>query len=71
MSDDPRVQREARLQWVPVPQMRVSPLAQRELNQARVDRLAASFDLEQLGTPAVSFRDGFTTSSTASTASKR
>jgi hypothetical protein len=61
MNDSPapeRVQRDARLQWVPIGQMRVSPLAQRDLNQARVDRLAASFDLEQLGTPTVSFRDG-------------
>lgn len=61
MTDNPapeRVQREARLQWVPISQMRVSPLAQRDLNQARVDRLAASFDPEQLGTPTVSHRDG-------------
>lgn len=59
MKDDPlrsRVQRQARLQWVPIPQMRVSPLAQRDLNQSRVDRIAASFDLEQLGTPTVSLR---------------
>ncbi len=52
-----RVQREAVLEWVPIPDMRVSPLAQRDLNQARVDRLAAEFDLEQLGTPTVNFRD--------------
>jgi hypothetical protein len=38
--------------------MKVSPLAQRELNQARVDRLANSFDLEQLGTPTVNLREG-------------
>jgi hypothetical protein len=53
-----RVQREARLEWVPIPDMRVSPLAQRDLNQARVDQLAADFDLEQLGTPTVNLRDG-------------
>lgn len=53
-----RVQREARLEWVPVADTRVSPLAQRELNQARVDRLAQEFDLEQLGTPTVNLRDG-------------
>jgi hypothetical protein len=53
-----RIQREARLRWVPIPQMRVSPLAQRDLNQARVDRIAASFDLEQLGNPTVNLRDG-------------
>jgi hypothetical protein len=61
MNDSPsheRMQREARLQWVPISAMRVSPLAQRDLNQARVDRLAASFDPEQLGTPTVSYRDG-------------
>lgn len=53
-----RVNRSARLRWVPVPQMKVSPVAQRDLNQARVDRLAADFDLEQLGTPTVNERDG-------------
>ena len=45
-SNDPaspagRLQRRTRLQWVPIPLMRVSPLAQRDLSQARVDRLAA------------------------------
>lgn len=53
-----RVERSARLKWVPIPLMKVSPVAQREVNQARVDRLAASFDLEQLGTPTVNDRDG-------------
>jgi len=54
---DSRVIRRARLQWVPIPLMRVSPRAQRDLNHARVDRLAAHFDVEQLGTPVVSHRD--------------
>lgn len=58
-SEKPRVEREAKLEWVPIPMMRVSPLAQRELNHARVDRLAADFDLEQIGTPTVNLRDGF------------
>lgn len=53
-----RVEREARLRWVPIAKMKVSPVAQRQLNQARVDRLAAEFDLEQLGTPTLSDRDG-------------
>lgn len=53
-----RIEREARLRWVPIDKMRVSPLAQRTLNQARVDRLLAEFDLEQFGTPTVSERDG-------------
>lgn len=57
-SNKNRVEREARLRWVPIGLMKVSPLAQRELNQARVDKLAADFDLEQLGTPTVSHRDG-------------
>lgn len=62
MSTEPthsnRVQREATLKWVPLALMRVSPLAQRELNQARVDKIAASFDLEQIGTPTVNKRGG-------------
>ena len=53
-----KVEREARLKWVPIQKMRVSSLAQRELNPARVDRIAADFDLEQIGTPTVNERDG-------------
>lgn len=53
-----KVQREARLRWVPIAKMKVSPVAQRDLNQARVDRMAADFDLEQIGTPVVNDRDG-------------
>lgn len=52
-----RVEREARLRWVPLNKMRVNPLAQRALNQARVDKIAAEFDLEQMGNPTVSERD--------------
>jgi len=39
--------------------MRVSPLSQRELNRARVDRIVADFDLEQMGTPTVSKRGDY------------
>lgn len=53
-----RVERQARLQWVPLALMAVSPLAQREHNQARVDKLAANFDPEQVGTLTVNKRDG-------------
>lgn len=53
-----KVEREARLRWVPIADMRVSPLSQRELNRARVDKLAADFDLEQLGNPTVNERNG-------------
>jgi ParB-like nuclease domain len=54
-----RLERAGRLRWVPLAQMRVNPLAQRDLNQARVAKLAASFDLEQIGPPVVSHRDGW------------
>jgi hypothetical protein len=53
-----RVEREATLRWVPIGLMTVSPLAQREVNQARVDHLVATFDLEKIGTPTVNRRDG-------------
>lgn len=61
MSDTPdmkKVEREARLRWVPIRDMRVSPLAQRELNRARVNKISADFDLEQIGTPTVNQRQG-------------
>lgn len=59
MSDTAKkVEREARLRWVPIAEMRVSPLAQRELNRARVNKIAADFDLEQVGTPTVNERNG-------------
>jgi len=32
-------------------------MSQRELNQARVDHIVATFDLEQIGTPTVNLRD--------------
>lgn len=54
-----RVERAASLRWVPIAVMRVSPLAQRDLNQARVDKIAAAFDVEQTGTPTVSKRGDF------------
>lgn len=51
-----KIEREARLRWIPLADMRVSPLAQRELNQSRVNKIAADFDLEQVGTPTVNER---------------
>lgn len=54
-----RVEREARLQWVPIAETKSSPLAQRDLKQSRIDQLVASFDLEQIGTPTVNHRDGY------------
>jgi hypothetical protein len=53
-----KVERVARLRWVPLAKIRINPLAQRELNPARVDKLVADFDPEQLGSPTVNERDG-------------
>lgn len=53
-----KVERDARLRWVPIAKMRVNPLAQREMNQAWVDAIAVDLDLEQLGAPTVNERDG-------------
>ncbi len=52
-----RVEREAHLRWVPLARMRVNPHAQRELNEARVNKILANLDLEQIGTPTVNLRD--------------
>jgi uncharacterized protein DUF6551 len=52
-----RKSREARLQWVPLALMVVSPVAQREITPSRVDKMVANFDLEKLGTPTVNRRD--------------
>lgn len=54
-----RAERAARLKWVPIALMKVSPVAQREFRPHRAEHLAAAFDLEQLGTPVVSERDGW------------
>jgi hypothetical protein len=53
-----RVEREARLRWVPIADMHVSPLAQRDMNNGRANQIANNFDLEQLGTPTVNERGG-------------
>jgi len=53
-----KVEKTGTLKWVRIGSMRVSPQAQRELKQARVDRLVANFDLEQLGYPTLNHRDG-------------
>lgn len=43
---------------VPLANMHICAPAQRDLNSARVDLLAAEFDLAMFGFPVVSFRDG-------------
>lgn len=57
MKPNSRVERVARLAWVPLAKVKVNPLAQREQVQARIDRLVAEFDPEQLGYPTVNLRD--------------
>jgi len=57
MSPQSKFQRQARLRWVPLKDIHVSPVAQRDFRQARIDSLVAEFDPEQLGFPTVNFRD--------------
>ena len=52
------IERVARLRWVPIADMRVNPVAQRELRPHRVAKLVAEFDPEQIGNPTVNLRDG-------------
>jgi hypothetical protein len=54
----PRIERTARLRWIPLNRMAVSDVAQREVKQYRVDHLVAHFDHEQIGTPVVNERGG-------------
>ena len=57
-NDFNRMAREARLKWVPIALMRVSPMGQREIVPGWVAKIAAHFDIERMGTPTVSARDG-------------
>ncbi len=59
MTDSTKLERDARLRWIPLGQMKVNDRAQRELNPARVDHLAVNFDPELIGTPTVNERDGW------------
>lgn len=54
-----KIKREARIRTIKLGDIRVSPAAQRELNQARVNKIVDSLDMERLGTLTVSARDGF------------
>lgn len=53
-----KYQRSSHLEWIPVKDMRVNPLAQRDLNKARVDKLAANFDPELVEALTVNKRGG-------------
>jgi hypothetical protein len=52
-----RIKRQAALKWVPLNLMRVSSLAQRNLNDSRVEHLRVNFNPEDLGNLTVSLRD--------------
>lgn len=54
----PKIERTARLRWIPLGRFAISDIAQRDLNPSRVDHLVAHFDAEQVGTPTVNERGG-------------
>lgn len=54
----PKIERTARLRWIPLNRVAVSDIAQRDIKPARVDYLVAHFDAEQIGTPVVNERGG-------------
>lgn len=56
MKPNNKVERVARLQWIPLVDIDFNELAQRNLKQARVDELATDFDPEQVGYPTVNHR---------------
>lgn len=59
MTDPTRkFKREAVLRQIPINKIHVSPTAQRDLNPARVDRIVANLDLEQIGVVTVNQREG-------------
>lgn len=52
-----RVNRSTTRRWLPLAKLRVEPMAQRTLKQAKVDEMAADFNLGALGVITVSHRD--------------
>lgn len=56
---DAYLARESSVQWVRLGDMRVSPVAQRELKRYKVDEIKADFSIDKVGVPTVSYRDGF------------
>lgn len=58
-ASESRVESEAHLRWVPIEKMKVSPVAQRDIKQARVDHLVANMDIEAIGHPIVNERSGW------------
>lgn len=58
MSTPSRVTSTSRTEWLPIAELRVSPVAQRDLRSAWVDQLAAEFDPVRIGKLLVNKRDG-------------
>lgn len=56
---EPRLERRATQQWIPLGRTRINPLAQREFVAARANALYAEFDPEQIGLPTANLRDGW------------
>lgn len=56
--EDRKRERASSLKWIAIAEMRVSPGGQRKFSQAHADALAADFDLELMGIPVISRRDG-------------
>jgi hypothetical protein len=57
-TDSTRATRASTLRWVSIADMKVSPKAQREYKESHAEGIAADFDLEAMGFPVVSHRDG-------------
>lgn len=58
-TDDKKIKRQAKIRTIKLGDIRISPAAQREVNQPRVNKIVDSLDMERLGTLTVSHRDGF------------
>lgn len=54
-----KIKRQAQLRTIKLGEIMISPAAQRDVNQARVNKIVDSLDMERLGTLTVSSRDGF------------
>lgn len=53
-----RVERKIHLRWINISDLKISPTCQRELRRYWVNEIAQALDLDKIGTPVVSLRDG-------------
>lgn len=51
-----RITRRATMRWIPIADMAVSPVAQRDYNPAHANKIAANLDPDKLGHPTVNLR---------------